>query len=71
MANIHYSLCDYGFQYGGAEITRCCSDEKKGWVVLELKTAKKRLQTYVTKTGKVRIHEEGAEWLPLFAKNEE
>lgn len=50
----------FGFVFGPVEITRLCSDEKKGWVVISLQTDKmkdKRMQIYVTKTGKVRIHD--------------
>lgn len=55
----------YGFKYGDATIERHISDEKKGWVVLGLETSKRKLQIYVTKTGKVRIYDEdGKEWLP-------
>jgi len=58
-------ITDYGFNFGSAEIERCCSDDKKGWVVIMLKTPKhpNGLQIYVTKTGKVRIFGKG-EWSP-------
>ena len=46
----------YGFEYGPAKISRCISDEKKGWVVLMLETPKMAIQLYVTKTGKVRVY---------------
>jgi hypothetical protein len=60
----YYEENPYGFCYGGAEIVRVCSDEKKGWVVLQLKTRKELFNIYVTKTGKVRIHSEyGNEWI--------
>lgn len=62
---IHYAETKYGFDYGSAKIERCCSDEKKGWVLLKLTTPKHKdgLQIYVTKTGKIRIHDEnGREW---------
>ena len=55
---IHFKEIQYGFEYGCAEITRLCSDEKKGWVTIGLKTPKKSFQLYVTKTGKVRIFDE-------------
>lgn len=63
---IPYAETKYGFQYGAADISRAFSDEKKGWVVLILKTPKhpRGLQIYVTKTGKVRINGEGEEWKP-------
>jgi hypothetical protein len=47
----------YGFEYGAAKMTRCMSDEKKGWVVLMLETPKANIQIYVTKTGKVRVYD--------------
>lgn len=55
----------YGFEWGPVSIERAASDEKKGWVVLLVKTAKypHGLQVYVTKTGKVRVHADGVEWL--------
>lgn len=52
---MHYKATDFGFEWGSARITRACSDEKKGWVVLLVKTPKEDLQIYVTKTGKVRV----------------
>ena len=52
---IHYAPTQYGFDYGAAKVTRCASDEKKGWVVIEVETPKGRYQVYVTKTGKVRV----------------
>ena len=55
----------YGFIFGDATIERAFADEKKGWVVLLVRTTKYPIgiQLYVTKTGKVRIHSKG-EWLP-------
>jgi hypothetical protein len=47
----------YGFEYGAVKVTRCMSDEKKGWVVLMLETPKALIQVYVTKTGKVRVYD--------------
>ena len=35
-----YEETTYGFNWGAAEITRCFSDTKKGWVTLLLKTPK-------------------------------
>ena len=60
----HYKETTYGFEWGSADISRGFSDEKKGWVTLILRTKKYDLQIYVTKTGKVRIHDENCEWLP-------
>jgi len=60
---IEYKETKFGFCYGSAEITRCCSCEKKGWVILSLATPKAQLQIYVTKTGKVRVFDAGGkEW---------
>jgi hypothetical protein len=55
---------EYGFEWGPAEIQRGAADDKKGWVVLLLKTAKHPggLQLYVTKSGKVRVHCKNGEW---------
>ena len=50
-------ITQYGFTYGPATIQRTCSDEKAGWVLMILKTARHPdgIQLYVTKTGKVRV----------------
>ena len=60
MSAIHYAETKYGFDYGSAKITRCFSDDKKGWVTILVETPKHKggnaLQIYVTKTGKVRIN---------------
>ena len=50
-------ITQYGFIYGPATIERACSDDKAGWAVMLLKTAKHPdgIQLYVTKSGKVRI----------------
>lgn len=52
---IPFEQIPYGFKYGSLEVTRCCSDEKRGWVVLQLATKKSIYQVYATKTGKIRI----------------
>lgn len=54
--NIPFSIEPYGFIYGAAEITRIASDEKRGWVVLEIKTPKQNLQLHITKTGKINVY---------------
>ncbi len=59
---VHFKETDYGFDWGSVKVTRACSDEKKGWVVLLVKTPKEEIQVYVTKTGKVRISSESGEW---------
>jgi hypothetical protein len=60
---IHYREAEYGFEYGSAKVTRTSSDNKKGWVVISVDTPKQSIQVYVTKTGKVRVHNSrGGEW---------
>lgn len=54
---IFYRGTKYGFKYGSAEISRECSDDKKGWVALRLTTGKVDLDIYVTKNGSVRVFE--------------
>ena len=69
---IHYAETKCGFEYGAAKISRCCSDDEKGWVVINLETKKhsgqKAIQIYVTKSGKVRIFnrnfDRNGEWKP-------
>jgi hypothetical protein len=59
------ALTDYGFRFGAATVTRMCHDDGKGWVVLGIKTPKQDLQVYVTRTGKIRVHDKnGKEWTP-------
>ena len=59
MDKIPYQEIDYGFEYGAANITRVASDVRKGWVVIAIETPKSKIQVYVTKTGKVRVHIDG------------
>lgn len=59
---IHFAHTQYGFNWGSAKITRCCSDSKKGWVVFRVETPKQDIQICVTKTGKVRIADASGEW---------
>ena len=59
---INYKELQYGFEYGSAKVTRLFSNDKKGTVTLEIKTAKQTIQVYVTKTGKIRIHDSQGEW---------
>lgn len=55
----------FGFNWGAAEVTRLFSDETKGWVTVGVKTPKGEIQVYVSKTGKIRVHDKsGAEWKP-------
>jgi hypothetical protein len=54
----------YGFEWGPADI--CCgmADDKRGWVVLLVKTKQypDGIQVYVTKSGKIRVHSKLGEW---------
>ena len=52
---IHYEETQYGFKYGSADVTRVCSGDKKGWVIIEVRSPKTDVQVYVTKTGKIRV----------------
>ena len=65
---MNYAETKFGFDWGAAKITRCFSDEKKGWDTMLLETPKhsgaKALQIYVTRTGKVRIRCAFGEWSP-------
>ena len=63
---MHYQETKFGFEWGSAKITRCFSDEANGWVTLLIETPKypNSIQVYVTKTGKVRIHDSAGEWKP-------
>ena len=64
MSGIHFEETRYGFKWGSMEITRLFSDEKRGAVTIEVKTPKKEIQIYATRTGKVRITSREGEWLP-------
>jgi len=63
---MNYKETQYGFEYGAVTIERLCSDEKKGWVILSIRTPKHKehdgLQIYVTKTGKIRFWHDRKEW---------
>lgn len=52
---MHYQETKYGFEYGSLNIQRCCSDEQKGWVLVNVKTKKNNIDIYATKTGKIRL----------------
>ena len=55
----------YGFQFGAAKIECIFSDDKKHTATFGLYTPKHdMIQIYVTKTGKVRIHDNNGEWTP-------
>lgn len=66
--SIHFQNTQYGFEWGGARLTRGFDDKKRGWVTMLLETDKykgqKAIQIYVTKTGKVRVHDVNGEWKP-------
>lgn len=55
LADVHFAVTQYGFEYGNAKIERLISDEKRGWVIIQLKSNKADMQIYITKTGKVRV----------------
>jgi hypothetical protein len=57
----HWAEIPYGFEFGSASVTRCMSDDKKGWVVIAVDTPKGHHQIYVTRTGKVRVFTEKKE----------
>ena len=60
---IHFQPTQYGFEYGSASITRIHSNAEKGWVILGIDTPQKKLQAYISKTGRIRILEQnGSEW---------
>lgn len=54
---------EFGFQWGAAMIQRLFSDVKKGWVTVGVETPKCKLQVYITKTGKIRVHSDEGEWI--------
>ena len=57
--SIFFEHTSYGFKYGALEVSRECSDDKKGWVAIRLSTDKIDLDVYVTKNGSIRIFETG------------
>lgn len=60
---ITYAPSEYGFDWGVASVQRLCCDPQKGWVLIRVKTPKKEIQVYVTRTGKIRVHSPfGREW---------
>jgi hypothetical protein len=64
---IRFKPTDFGFEWGAVTVTRCISDDTKGFVAMSVKTAKTELQVYVTKTGKMKIrvfnYTNGHEWI--------
>ena len=59
---INYKETEFGFEFGSAKVNRMCSNEDKKWVIVGIESPKKKIQVYVTKTGKIRIYSEGKEW---------
>ena len=55
---------EHGIEWGSSKMTLLFRDDKKQWVTWGLDTPKHSLQIYVTKTGKVRIHDKHGEWTP-------
>lgn len=64
----HFAETPYGFEWGSAKITRAFSDPRQGWVTICIDTPKVGLQVYVTKTGKVRVHDKDGELLKRQSK---
>jgi len=58
---IPYAETPYGFDYGAAKVQRICSDDRRGWIVIEVKSPKHMLRINVTKTGKMRLWLDGSE----------
>jgi hypothetical protein len=58
---VHYKETEYGFEYGSLSVERWISDDKKGWVILGVKSSKTEIQIYATKTGKIRVYKDGVE----------
>ena len=45
----------HGFEWGDVKIKRLWACEKRGCVMIALTTSKRKIEIYITKTGKVRI----------------
>lgn len=58
MSEIRLERTESGFNFGAAEVSAMCADEKKGWSVVSINTPKRSLQVYVTRTGQVRIFDQ-------------
>lgn len=57
MVSVKGEQTSYGFTWGNLEVDRLMSDDKDGWVCLGLSSDKRKLELYVTKTGKMRLYE--------------
>ena len=59
---------EFGIQWGAATLNCLFSDKNTQSVTFGLYTHKREgndmIQIYVTKTGKVRIHDKNGEWMP-------
>jgi len=53
---MRYQFTQYGFEWGAMDVERMCSDEKKGWVFLAVKSPRQHIEIYCTKTGKLRVY---------------
>ncbi len=69
---MNFKAHDFGFLWGPVYISRVTSDDKNGWVVLELNTNKNKLSVYVTKSGEVRITDQvtGEQFAPVNSKKQ-
>ena len=50
-----FKQTQYGFQWGPVTIERHISDDARGLVVFEIKTAKCNFDVYATRSGMVKI----------------
>lgn len=63
LADVHFAVTQFGFDYGDAKVERVMSDDRKGWVVIGIKSRRKTIHIYITKTGKIRVMTYGGkEW---------
>ena len=58
----------HGIEWGSSKVTLLFDDDKNQSVTWGIETPKYKgchaLQIYVTKTGKVRVHDRRGEWAP-------
>lgn len=55
MTHPHYKETEFGFEYGPIRVERTCSDNKRGWALLTVRTPKMKMELYVTRTGEITI----------------
>jgi len=67
---MHFKETGYGFEWGAASIERISSDNKTGWIVVQVKSDKGSVQVYVTRTGKIRVFSNDKELSPHTDKGE-